>query len=118
MTVSKLLSSALAGLLVLCAIPANAGPIVFTYTGQVTDDAINGCGGLVTGSSRRADAMASGESQSTPALPYLSPKCSPMFCALPLKYCGAASIVISSRSQPWRMGRFDRCGTGTGENPF
>jgi hypothetical protein len=47
MTVSKLWSSVLAGVLVLFTIPANAGPIVFTYTGQVTDDAINGCGGLV-----------------------------------------------------------------------
>jgi len=47
MKVSKLYSIALAGLLLLFAIPANAD-IVFTYRGQVTDDAINGCGGLVT----------------------------------------------------------------------
>ena len=44
----------MAGLLALFAIPANADLVVFTYTGQVTDDAINGCGvvvncGVVTG---------------------------------------------------------------------
>jgi hypothetical protein len=46
-TGTKLWSSVMAGLLLLFAIPANANPVVFTYTGQVTDDAINGCGGLV-----------------------------------------------------------------------
>jgi hypothetical protein len=43
----KRCSMVLAGLLPLLAIPAFAGPIGFTFTGQVTDDAINGCGGLV-----------------------------------------------------------------------
>jgi hypothetical protein len=38
-----------------------------------------------------------------------------MFWNAPLKYRGATSAVISSRSHPLRMGRFDRCGTGTGE---
>ena len=55
MTVSKLGSSILAGLLLLCAVPAHAGPVMFTFTGLVTGDAINGCGvlvncGAVTGS--------------------------------------------------------------------
>src|SRR2546425_9765345 len=55
MTVSNLGSSILAGLLLLSAIPAHAGPVVFTFTGLVTADAINGCGvlvncGVVTGS--------------------------------------------------------------------
>jgi hypothetical protein len=36
----------LAALLLLFAIPANAD-ILFNFTGQVNDDAINGCGGLV-----------------------------------------------------------------------
>jgi hypothetical protein len=40
-------ASVLAGLLLLFAIPANAGPIVFSFTGLLTDDAINGCGGVV-----------------------------------------------------------------------
>ena len=40
-------SSLLGCLLALFAIPAFAGPITFKFTGQVTDDAINGCGGLV-----------------------------------------------------------------------
>ncbi len=44
---SKVCSGVLAGLLALLATPAFAGPIGFTFTGQVTDDAINGCGGLV-----------------------------------------------------------------------
>ena len=47
MAMSKLCSIVLAGLLPLFAIPANADLIAFTFTGQVTDDAINGCGGLV-----------------------------------------------------------------------
>ncbi len=72
----------------------------------------------VSGSIARAAVMASGQSQSTSVLPYLSPRSSPMFCGLPLKYRGAKSMAISSRSHPWRTVRFDRYGTGTGENPF
>ena len=54
MTVSKIWMSVLAGLLPLFAAPAHAD-LLFTFTGQVTDDAINGCGvlvncGAVTGS--------------------------------------------------------------------
>src|SRR5262249_7034284 len=47
----------------------------------------------------------------------LSPSNSPMFWAAPLKYWDATSTVISSRSQPLRTGRLDRCGMGTGEKP-
>jgi len=55
MTPPKLWVSPLAGLLLLSAITAHAGPITFTFTGSVTADAINGCGvvvncGAVTGS--------------------------------------------------------------------
>ena len=41
-----------------------------------------------------------------------------MFCAAPSKYRAALSTVISSRSQPVRTGRLERCGTGTEEKPF
>src|SRR5436190_12791919 len=47
MTVPKLGSNILAGLLLLSAVPAHGSPIMFTFTGLVTGDAINGCGGLV-----------------------------------------------------------------------
>src|SRR5437764_11467444 len=73
---------------------------------------------LVVGSNWLASILASGQSQSTSVLPNLSPKSSPMFCDAPLKYCDATSIVISSSCQQLRTGRFDLCGTGTGEKPF
>jgi hypothetical protein len=47
MAVSKFCSSLLVGLLPLFATVASAGPVGFTFTGHVTDDAINGCGGVV-----------------------------------------------------------------------
>ena len=51
----KRLWSAVAGLFLLIAIPVNASSVVFTFTGHVNSEAINGCGvlvkcGMVTGS--------------------------------------------------------------------
>ena len=73
MAMSKLCSIVLAGLLPLFAIPAHAGPIGFTFHGQVTDDAINGCGGLVncgavTGSYTVDSAAADGNPDPTAGL--------------------------------------------------
>src|SRR5438874_1621418 len=61
--------------------------------------------------------MACGQSQSTSALPNLSPRSNPIFCAAPLKYWDTTSSVIWSPCQLWRTGRLDRYGTGTGEKP-
>jgi hypothetical protein len=47
MAILRLCSGVVVGLLALLAIPAYAAPIAFTFHGRVTDDAINGCGGLV-----------------------------------------------------------------------
>ena len=60
-------------MLPLLAIPAFAGLIGFTFTGQVTDDAINGCGGLVncgavTGSYTFDSAAADGNPDPTSGL--------------------------------------------------
>jgi hypothetical protein len=73
MAMSKLCSIVLAGLLPLFAIPAFGGPIGFTFTGQVTDDAINGSGGLVncgvvTGSYTFDSAAVDGNPASTAGL--------------------------------------------------
>ena len=72
----------------------------------------------VSGSSSRAAVIASGQSQSTSALPNLSPSNTPMFWEGLLKYRCAESAVISSRCQASRTGLLDRHGMGTGEKPL